>query len=89
MKLESTFLDKLIHGAFLGKRQIGRPLKYNFKNKLEGVGTMELYVNPRNKFERYVSRAMRVVLPYLNYITYRFHVEKAREGGFRIEDVYH
>merc|ERR1711990_295347 len=22
-------------------------------------------------------------------VTYRFHVEKAREGGFRIEDVYH
>jgi len=29
--LEKTFLDKLIHGAYLGKRKIGRPLKYNIR----------------------------------------------------------
>lgn len=31
---------------------------------------------------------MRFVHPYLFYVTYRFHVEKAREQGFRIEDTY-
>lgn len=31
MKLETGLLDKMINGAFLGKRQIGRPLKYNIR----------------------------------------------------------
>jgi hypothetical protein len=31
---------------------------------------------------------MRIAHPYLAYVTYRFHVEKAREGGFRVEDTY-
>jgi hypothetical protein len=31
MKLEAGLLDKMINGAFLGKRQIGRPLKYNIR----------------------------------------------------------
>jgi hypothetical protein len=33
VKLERTFLDKYINGAFLNKRQIGRPIKYNIRNK--------------------------------------------------------
>jgi hypothetical protein len=33
MKLERGLLDKMINGAFLGKRKIGRPLKYNIRDK--------------------------------------------------------
>lgn len=33
MKLETTLLDKFISGAFLNKRKIGRPLKYNIRDK--------------------------------------------------------
>jgi len=45
--------------------------------------------NPKNRVESAVSVGMRAVHPYLNYITYRFHVEKCRESGMRIEDFYH
>ena len=33
MKIEASYLDRFINGAFLNKRQIGRPLKYNIKTK--------------------------------------------------------
>ena len=33
VKLESTFLDRIVAGAFQNKRQIGRPLKYNIRGK--------------------------------------------------------
>lgn len=33
MKLERGLLDKMVNGAFLGKRKIGRPLKYNLRGK--------------------------------------------------------
>lgn len=79
-KLETTLLDKFVNGAFLGKRQIGRPLKYNIRNKGR-VGWIELVFNPRTRTEQYISDAMRFIHPYLFFITYRFHVEKAREAG--------
>ena len=31
--LGTGMLDKMVHGAFLGKRQLGRPLKYNFRTR--------------------------------------------------------
>lgn len=79
-KLEHSLLDKFVNGAFLGKRQIGRPLKYNIRNN-GYQGMVELVFNPKNRLEQYVSNAMRFMHPYLNFITYRFHVEKAREAG--------
>lgn len=33
MKLEATILDRFISGAFMNKRHIGRPLKYNLRSK--------------------------------------------------------
>ena len=33
MKIERTYLDKFINGAFFNKRQIGRPIKYNIRGK--------------------------------------------------------
>ena len=33
MKLERTLLDRFVSGAFMNKRQIGRPLKYNLRGK--------------------------------------------------------
>jgi len=33
MKLETTLLDKFVNGAFMGKRQMGRPVKYNLRSK--------------------------------------------------------
>jgi len=44
--------------------------------------------NPRNQLELQISNVMRFVHPYLAFITYRFHVEKSREIGIRIEDFY-
>jgi len=79
-KLETTLLDKFVNGAFLGKRQIGRPLKYNIRNKGR-QGWIELVFNPRTRTEQYISDAIRFVNPYIFFITYRFHVEKARESG--------
>lgn len=35
VKLEKTLLDKFVHGAFLNKRKIGRPLKYNIRTAKE------------------------------------------------------
>jgi hypothetical protein len=32
-RLEKSLMDKMVHGAFLGKRQMGRPIKYNIKGK--------------------------------------------------------
>ena len=31
--LGTGMLDKMVNGAFLGKRQMGRPLKYSFKTR--------------------------------------------------------
>lgn len=42
---------------------------------------LELVFAPRNSFEQYVSNALRFIHPYLAFVTYRFHVEKAREAG--------
>ncbi len=49
MKLERTLLDKFISGAFMGKRNIGRPIKYNIRHK-GYVGWMELIFSPQTKF---------------------------------------
>mmetsp|Transcript_10238 Transcript_10238/g.10206 ORF Transcript_10238/g.10206 Transcript_10238/m.10206 type:complete len:251 (-) Transcript_10238:428-1180(-) len=35
-----------------------------------------------------LSRSLRAFHPYLAFVTYRFHVEKCREAGLRIEDFY-
>lgn len=35
-----------------------------------------------------VANIMRFVNPYIGYVTYRFHVEKCREIGIRVEDFY-
>lgn len=71
----------------MGKRAIGRPVKYNIRAR--GMeGWIELVFSPRNKVEEYISSVMKFIHPYLFFMTYRFHVEKAREGGFRIEDTY-
>lgn len=29
--IEKSLLDKFVNGAFLGKRKIGRPIKYNIR----------------------------------------------------------
>lgn len=42
---------------------------------------MELVFTPRNNMEQYISRTLRFIHPYLAFVTYRFHVEKAREIG--------
>ena len=80
MPLEKSLLDKFVNGAFLGKRKIGRPVKYNIRSK-GFQGWVELVFNPRSKLEQYISNTMRFIHPYLFYVTYRFHVEKAREAG--------
>lgn len=42
---------------------------------------LELVFSPRNQVEQAVSNAIRFLNPYLAFVTYRFHVEKAREIG--------
>jgi len=64
----------------MGKRAIGRPVKYHIRSR-GMAGWIELVFAPRNKVEEYVSSAIKFIHPYLFFVTYRFHVEKAREGG--------
>lgn len=80
VKIEKSYLDKFVNGYFLGKRQIGRPIKYNIRTK-DRQGWVELVFNPRTRVEQYASQALRFIHPYLFHITYKFHVEKAREAG--------
>lgn len=87
MGLERSLVDKAINGALLGKRKIGRPIRYNLRTKGK-QGWIELLFNPRNQFELQVSNVMRFMHPYIAFVTYRFHVEKSREIGIRIEDFY-
>lgn len=87
MRLEKTLLDRFVNGAFLNKRKIGRPLRYNLRNRGTD-GWIELVVNPRNQWEQFCSKVLKAYYPYLSFFTYRFHVEKAREIGIRIEDFY-
>lgn len=44
--------------------------------------------HPQGRVEEFLSKVVRFIHPYLFYVTLRFHAEKAREGGFRVEDVY-
>ena len=37
--------------------------------------------NPKNRFEEVCGEALRFINPYLAFVTYRFHVEKARDAG--------
>jgi hypothetical protein len=50
LKLERGLLDKMVNGAFLGKRKMGRPVKYNIRTKGR-QGWIELLFNPRSQFE--------------------------------------
>lgn len=45
---------------------------------------MELVFNPRTGYERMLSKTLRFIHPYLAFVTYRFHVEKAREAGIAL-----
>jgi hypothetical protein len=80
VRLEATLLDKFINGSFAGKRVIGNPLKYNIRTK-QSQGWLELVYHPRGRVEEFFSKALRFIHPYLFYVTFRFHAEKAREGG--------
>ena len=33
MGIERSVLDKMVSGQFMGKRRLGRPLKYNIRNR--------------------------------------------------------
>jgi len=52
------------------------------------VGWLELMFSPKNRFEEVCGQALRFINPYLSFVTYRFHVEKARDAGMRVEDLY-
>jgi hypothetical protein len=87
MKFESNLLDKIISRGLLGRRQVGRPSKFNIVNK-HGRGVLELMYQPRNQFEQVIGKIIHSSLPLLAYYTYRFQTERARAGGFRVEDTY-
>lgn len=80
VRFEKTLVDKFVNGTFRGKREIGRPLKYNIRTK-DMTGWIELVFNPRSPVEQYVSQAIRFANPYIFALTYKFHAEKAREAG--------
>jgi hypothetical protein len=80
-------VDRMVHGAFFGKRKMGRPVKYNIRPRGK-AGFIELIFNPTSPIEKIASSFIRFAHPYLAFITYRFHVEKCRDAGIRIEDMY-
>jgi len=63
--LGSGMLDKMVHGAFLGKRQIGRPLKYNIRTR--GKAGYVIY----NQTQIYIS--MNISMTYVLRIILCFH----------------
>jgi len=79
-QFEKTLVDRFIQGAFMGKREIGRPIKYNIRTQ-DTQGWIELVFNPRSPVEQYLSQAIKFANPYIFAMTYKFHVEKAREAG--------
>lgn len=88
MPIEKSVLDRVINSGYLGKRKIGQfALKQNIRNN-GYQGWVELVFSPRNQVEKFFSETIKFIHPYLFFITYRFHVEKARDAGIRIEDVY-
>lgn len=78
--MERSLLDKALNGVFLGKRKIGRPLKHNIRTR-GAQGWVELVFNPRTRFERATSSALKFIHPYLFRVTYQFHAEQARAVG--------
>lgn len=88
MGFEKNLLDRIINGSLLGKRQIGRPLKWNIVNK-HGRGVLELMYKPRNQLEQVIGKTIHGFLPMISYFTYKFHVERARVAGMRVEDSYY
>jgi hypothetical protein len=50
MGIERGLLDKMISNNFMGKRRLGRPLKYNIRHRGR-AGWIELIFNPRNQVE--------------------------------------
>lgn len=88
MKIELNLLDKIISRGLLGRRRLDRPTKYNLINK-HGRGVLELMYQPRNQFEQILGTTIHSLLPLLSYFSYRFHVERARDAGLRVEDTYH
>ena len=89
VKLEITLLDRIISKGLLGRRTLGRATKWNIVNKQEGRGILEAIYQPRNVLEQYLGKAFHASLPMLSYFTYRFHVERARASGMKLEDHYH
>lgn len=85
--MERTIFDRFVNVAYRGRRTIGSPMRYNIRTQ-QSQGWIELVFNPRNRTEQYVSNAFRFIQPYLAAFTYKFHAEKAREAGMRVEDVY-
>jgi len=69
VRLETSLLDKFVNKMALGKRQLGRPHKFNLRNA-SATGFMELVFHPRNSFELYLSKAWRIAMPYLGQMTY-------------------
>ena len=49
---------------------------------------LDLVFHPRNQWEMALSKTWRVIMPYLASMTYKHHVQEARDGGFRIQDLY-
>ncbi len=45
---------------------------------------VEVLLNPRSPVEQLVADVMRFIHPYLALVSYRFHVEKARDVGMFI-----
>lgn len=88
VKFEATLFDKIVSKGLLGRRQIGRATKWNIVNKQGGRGVLEAMYQPRNSLEAYLGKALHASLPFLSYFTYRFHVERARASGTRLEDTY-
>lgn len=88
-RLETSLFDKILNRGLLGKRTLGRPTKWSIVDKTGGRGVLEAMYKPRNALEQYFGKFVHASMPLLSYFTYRFHVERARAAGMKIEDHYH
>ena len=51
MPMERSLMDKAINGALLGKRKIGRPIRYNLRTKGKVGYVTDIYYHQIGKLE--------------------------------------
>jgi hypothetical protein len=90
-RIEKSFLDRLINGKLLGKRNLGLAVKYNFDNPRQRLDGRfhDILVFPKNKFERFIGNTFERFLPGFEFFCYNEEIKWARELGYTLGEKLH